>query len=508
MKLVWFIVVPLPMKNKNNIQQSPHFLSFYVPIAISIALFATMVYAHGNEDLWNDEIYTLRFFVFKGLPSIVTDYHVPNNHIFSNILHAIWLFIFHPKDLGILLTDAWKIRLLPILLSIGTVYLLFRVCQKQWGAYAGWTAVIGLLTTLCFGHFAFQIRGYALTMLLSVVLMSGALRVLRAGQVDRYAWWTLAGASAGLLYTIPSNLYMVLSVMFLLPLTLGWQRRLAYLSLGTAFLAGFALTFALYFPVLHQALNNEYIEARKPFQHVHFQNIRTVFLQFWGWRLLLLPLLVWGWSLLRKVPEHHRVFLFLAGVCLLPFVFSMFRGDTPPERAYLVLLPVFILLLTLCWQSIFELGGTQKRLAFSILGILVAVFSYVFTWYGTARQIEQSLTSPKFERYQDLNKNYYQYVYEPNLEFDLFKQKYGSNKTLILETTEEHDLPDYLLFKGLKSAPIDSINGMIDREKTLYVSTRYPKSFIQEIQKLPGGWTCTYLQPKPRYPRIVVCVRK
>jgi hypothetical protein len=49
---------------------------------------------------------------------------------------------------------------------------------------------------------------------------------------------------------------------------------------------------------------------------------------------------------------------------------------------------------------------------------------------------------------------------------------------------------------------------MLAREKTLYVSTRYPKSFIQEIQKLPGCWTGTYLQPKPRYPRIVVCVQK
>ena len=39
---------------------------------------------HINLDFWNDEIYTLKHFVFAPITTTLSDYHVPNNHIFFN----------------------------------------------------------------------------------------------------------------------------------------------------------------------------------------------------------------------------------------------------------------------------------------------------------------------------------------------------------------------------------------------------------------------------------------
>ena len=72
-------------------------------LGLCAAMFGYMAWIRGNEALWNDEIYTLQYFVLKGLPSVLTDYHVPNNHILSNILHWGWLKLLGIQEIGSLL---------------------------------------------------------------------------------------------------------------------------------------------------------------------------------------------------------------------------------------------------------------------------------------------------------------------------------------------------------------------------------------------------------------------
>ncbi len=473
-------------------------------LGLCAAMFGYMAWIRGNEALWNDEIYTLQYFVLKGLPSVLTDYHVPNNHILSNILHWGWLKLLGIQEIGSLLDHAWKIRIVSGLLSVGTLVVLYRCGQLIYSKFGGLIAVLLASSMLGFGSFAFQVRGYALSMLLMSVLMYSALKVIRQGYFSRGAWNTIAACTTLLLYSIPSNLYPIMAIGAMLLLVLGLKEKSAWIQVSTAFGAGAILAVALYWPVMDQVLNNDYVKSGKPLRAIHVKNLQIFLEHLGGWKLLTLPLLAWGAWVLQKDGHLRKYWWLLGGTVLLPFLISMLRGDEPPPRAFVVLLPVFVVLLTLIWSAATDKLAQKKEL-YSFLqvgGVAICIGSL---WLAD-RDAKKEVANGMVERIllQSINYGYYQYYYKPNEEYDLFKQKYPG-QTLIIETAEQHDMPVYLNHKQIKSVPLDSIYPMMEQQNTIFVSTRYPKNFIQNMEKMKGGWRCTYLQNQIRYPRIVVC---
>ena len=471
-------------------------------------LFGSMVWMHGLEALWNDEIYTLQFFVLKGLPSVLGDYHVPNNHILSNVLHWGWLRIMGISTLDPLLDNAWKIRILPGLLSIGTLYVLYRCGSLLAGKMAAWAAVIMLLTTLGFGNFAFQVRGYPLTMLLSALLFYGALRVLHFEKCDWKSWAGMASATAALLYTIPSNLYAVVATGALLTILTTWKSVPLGLKVASAFATGAVAAFTWYLPILDHVINSEYIQTGKPLQAVHFKNFKIVLSHIVSWRFLLLPMIVWGIWLIRKDRVQRSALIFFAGVFLLPFLISALRGDTPPPRSFLVLVPALTLFAAYAWQASIKGLQHKKNLDLLLIGasILVCLFTYWYDYHDARQRIEKGMMENR-AFLQNINCNYYQFYYCPNEEYDLFKQKKGQS-TLVLHSAEAYDMPLYLKRKGINFVPMDSIYTRLANQNTLFVSTRYPRNFIQNLKKVDPRWQCSYLQPKVRYTRIIVCQKQ
>ncbi|HFB99307.1 MAG TPA: hypothetical protein ENJ53_00745, partial [Phaeodactylibacter sp.] len=77
---------------------------------------------HFFLDFWNDEIYTLKHFVFVPLSTTLSDYHVPNNHIFFNFLNNIYLKVCGVDNLYDLMDNPPLIRILPFLYSVGTLF--------------------------------------------------------------------------------------------------------------------------------------------------------------------------------------------------------------------------------------------------------------------------------------------------------------------------------------------------------------------------------------------------
>lgn len=107
--------------------------------------------------------------------------------------------------------------------------------------------------------------------------------------------------------------------------------------------------------------------------------------------------------------------------------------------------------------------------------------------------------------YPGLNRNYYQHYFDPMAEYKLFREKHGNGNTLILESTEAHDLPVYLKHLGIKYHPLDSIQTCLNSQKPFFVSSYYAKPFMREIGKLGGAWRSRYLQNQARLPRVLVC---
>src|ERR1700721_1269573 len=71
-----------------------------------------------NNDLWNDEIYTLIKFTLVPFKTTITDYHVPNNHIFYNVFNHFWLKLTGISNLRLAMEHVWVLRLPLLLLSV------------------------------------------------------------------------------------------------------------------------------------------------------------------------------------------------------------------------------------------------------------------------------------------------------------------------------------------------------------------------------------------------------
>lgn len=470
---------------------------------LSVAMFGYMAWIRFDEDLWNDEIYTLQYFVLKGLPTVLTDYHVPNNHILSNVLHWIWLKILGIQDIGEVLDHAWKIRIVPGLLSLVALGVMYR-CGQLLHKHGGLITVFIVCSMLGFGSFAFQVRGYAMSILLMSFLMYGCITVVKQGHFERKSWILVVASTLLLLYSIPSNLYPIVSVGIMLVLSLGFKQKSTWIQVSTAFGCAVIISIALYWPVLDQVLNNDYVKAGKPLRSIHVQNFSIFISHLIGWKFLLLPILAWGAWILSKDKVSYKIWWLLMGTILIPFIISMLRGDEPPPRSFVVLIPVLALLLTQTWSAALDQLSISSKYynPLQVMGILVSLFAF---WMAH-REAQKQVANGMIERIllQSINYGYYQYYYKPNEEYNLFKQKYP-DQTLVIERSEDHDMPVYLKHKQIKSVPLDSIYPMMENQNTLFVSTRYPKNFIQNMEKMKGGWKCFYLQPQIRYPRIIVC---
>ena len=73
-------------------------LLYCLMIIILIFICGFSFYHHLNNEMWNDEIYTLLHFVLVPLQTTLFDYHVPNNHIFFSLLIKNHMFNFILDD--------------------------------------------------------------------------------------------------------------------------------------------------------------------------------------------------------------------------------------------------------------------------------------------------------------------------------------------------------------------------------------------------------------------------
>ncbi|MCK6692328.1 MAG: hypothetical protein L6Q97_09515, partial [Thermoanaerobaculia bacterium] len=458
-------------------------------------LAAAAVFFHAGEALWNDEIYTLQQFVFKDIGTVVTDYHVPNNHILANIFHWLWVKITLVSNLGELLDHPWRMRLLPLLFSVFTLWLVYRAGSHIGGGRStGWLAVLLLLSGVTFQAYAFQVRGYALSMTASAAVTALALQWAGGKPLTRLQQAGMALAAAALLYTLPSNLYFwaaaVGGAVFAQAISVRTEGIKPVLPLAGFLIGGAVLSFLCYQPVIGQMQGSEYFASGASFQGEHFRKFGLVLSHFFSGRWVLLPVALagayFGW---QKGGAARKQTAWLLPVLILPFLFSALRGDLPPERIYLALLPVFTLTLTATVHHAFEkMPASRQVIAYGAL-LLYSAFAYGYGVYQV-RQFLQNGMDQSEHYYPGLNHNYYQHYYDPNAEYDLFREKIGTDKVLILESSEAHDMPVYLRHKKQTFVPLDSIGSYLQRRQTFYVSSSYARAFMREMTKMGPFWNC------------------
>ena len=194
-------------------------LSAWLVIALAIYVVRTMPWA--MSELWYDEVITLGDYVLdahgRGLGYVFRNYPVANNHMLSSAVYWLWV-----RFIDFNVTAEHLLRFPSI--AFGALTIVLVMCH--WRVWLGSRLAIlgGLLLAISpvFTAYAYQVRGYALTMALAAVAVSGALEIIngrhRAGQVITVVAMLL------LPIVIPSNVILAPVLALFIAIVL-WQAQ-------------------------------------------------------------------------------------------------------------------------------------------------------------------------------------------------------------------------------------------------------------------------------------------
>ena len=151
------------------------FVVYTTLLIIQFIIFSIYLVPQISTDLWNDEIYTLKHFTFVPLMKTCTDYHVPNNHIFFNLVNNLYLRMTGIHSLDNLMDYPWVIRLVSLLYSLLSLFVMYLTGRKFFNRSTAYISVILLLTSIPFLNYATQVRGYGLSMLCFTAILYNVL---------------------------------------------------------------------------------------------------------------------------------------------------------------------------------------------------------------------------------------------------------------------------------------------------------------------------------------------
>src|SRR6185436_19317157 len=442
---------------------SAFFLNKKFLLFLALLPFFYMTYSFASLDFWNDEMYSLRYFTFVPLATTVTDYHVPNNHIFFNLLNQIFLRTAGISDLHRLMDDPFLIRLLPFIYSLGTLFYLWLTGKKFFNEFTAFLSVAILATTFPFFSYFLQMRGYGLSMFFLMVMIYHTWNL--ESNFSRKDFLLVVLAVCLSIYTIPLNLYFVFSigVFYFIRVTIYCfnffrrkheHRRIIFFpgknfKIIIALAIGSACSFLLYLPIYKQVFFNNYVKSHGWFKE-GFSLPGIVFNAFLSGRYLLPALFLAGIFFYFIKKDKHgsfffRGFIFLICVLLVPFIISFVRGDQAPDRTFVILAPVF----SLCFaagidfflRSVFKAGNKKNVL----LLILVAYCNLTFIFYYSKVRNHVRNDIEISNRSQDIKYNYYLAYFHPKKLVESFRKIYTAHPAaLIIRESDYHGMREYL----------------------------------------------------------------
>ena len=151
-----------------------------------------------EKPMQHDESYTFIAFAQRSLVNIISDYHLPNNHVLNSILiHLLYKAFGNPSPV--------IVRLPSLLAGVICVPLAFIWARKQYGAFAALVAAgfVGYLPWLKLQ--STNGRGYMLMAMFTLLMLILAERV--RVKKDWFAWVLLIFATVLNFYTLPIALY-------------------------------------------------------------------------------------------------------------------------------------------------------------------------------------------------------------------------------------------------------------------------------------------------------------
>lgn len=460
-----------------------------------IVLYLYSVSDRAFSDFWADEIYTLKHFVLVPLSVTISDYHIPNNHVLFSLLLNLWTSLLGQDALRDVFVSPFSVRFFPLAFSLLSIYLVFRIGEEICDRWLGVIAASLLVFSLSFFEFGIQLRGYSLSICLVAAIILESFKMMRKPKI--FSFIRTALLTTMLAYTIPSNYYFLLGL-FLAAVGMGlWDysrerkgnkgihsERTGDTFLALAVALGVALSLVLYLPIIEEIFFNEYVEQKGVDLSRAVKMFYMVNTAFLSRRTGILVLALAGvfWLLREKrLSTEFKSLVYLGAVFILPFIISGIRGDNPPPRVFVVLVPIFSIVAGGLIYLVFKKIGP--------IGLVVGVFCLIGALeFHYERGRLESIIDHNLEktrgpsRAQELNYGYYSYGYQPLTDIRVFNRSRIAGKPLIIGDAEPSGLPEYLDAMGvdhvLTDLRIPDVDGGPWVESPLRELTeKYPNGF-------------------------------
>ncbi|MGM0480100.1 MAG: ArnT family glycosyltransferase [Bacteroidota bacterium] len=485
-----------------------------LPEVIVATVFIVIQLQHVNSDFWNDEIYTLKHFTFVPLETILTDYHVPNNHILFNFINSIYLEIIGVDSLHALMDAPYKLRIVPLIYVAFTLFITYQTGWKFFNRRIALLSCIILMTTAAYYNFSLQIRGYGLSTLLFGCLVFFTLSYLKS--TKKRSLILIVVFSALLFYAIPSNIYALACMMFIMGLywlaaaIRAWKvdgglknkavPGVRYLRLIFAMVLGILVALAGYLPIFEEVFMNKYVVAGSPFDFAkldkYFSHVCSAMLS--GRWLMLICGLVLLILLIRQRKVKIQLLVIIV-LCFLPLTFPFLRGDEAPLRVFVIFAPYYALLFAVGVHRTWKIFVKQN--SWRDYGWIVLILFYsLYTFYEEIDRADAYLMNDIVEggRSQDLDHQYYSHHYEPLAVIKSFNERYSGELPVIVDGCEPHGLPNYLDKFNIRHYNTyfqdHALDSLLLEKDSVYVITNHPNAYehINEYRKIQMHESLSY----------------
>ena len=479
-----------------EIKRNNRFLNIIIGI-VGFSPFLYWVFTRINQDSWWDELISIKDYALVSFEATITTYPDPNNHVLFNLINNLYTRLFMDRDFYEILDSMYILRALQAFFALVTIYYSYLIVKKFFSKNNA-TIVVGVLcSTVPFLNFSLQLRGYNISMMFTVMLIFHAWNYFDGKKkIDVVVVSLLVFL---LLYTTPSNVYFLGALC--VTILFNWKRERSllreqiksnkqkkkkqqkslsvsifkelnktYFKLGLAVLVGMIFTYIAYLPVIENILNNRFVSNAPEERGYVLTELLPIILQSFisaRWFLLLLVIIVFLPSKFKLKAESeirslsmHRI-ISLIFMFLLPFLFAFIHNKLPFQRTFVLLAPVFAILLSIGIIQLIERLKFRKNYQ-PLLFLVVAIFLGV-------------------TGFRELNKN--DKILKSNLQSEIREQNIYRNFYLAKDFTP-HDVAKKLAKINRTGAPVLLLDE-IDRVSLVFYLEKYDllSQLVIRIQK-------------------------
>lgn len=346
-----------------------------------LALFIRLLYL--SQPMRYDESYTYLVFATRPLDFIISDYHVPNNHVLHTLLVGL-----ATRLLG---NQPWVIRLPAVAAGVLMVPATYLLGRMSYGRFSGLLAAALVASSSFMIEYSTNGRGYTLISLLTLLFF--ALGIYLKDHQNAAAWTFFVLLAAAGFYTMPTFLYPFGALMLWLLLSAlvgdvsraydgGFWKHLFIAGLGIGLLTVFLYTPILLESGLAKLTDNAFVQAIPADRFLY--ELQGSFISTWrswvrdllawqGWVLAFgfIASLVWHRQVARQRLPLSPLVVFWCGALLL------LQRVAPWPRVWLFMMPLFFICASAGLRGFLGRFFATRADVWARIGIAVAVTAAV-----------------------------------------------------------------------------------------------------------------------------------